>query len=455
MPDYSLFPTTQGTQFSFDDFRSSLDVGNSQPISFADLYTGGVYVPENNNYFTFILDVPPSGEISLRNFQSNYSLSNLTFATPDISNHQEDQVVRTLISIDLDTGHIPIGKKLYYELEPNTGTSDPDFTADDVVSMTGRIGNTLTGLVTVVSEGNVAISVSFKQDLKAEGDIALRIKLPGLSNTSPIGTLDYTQIVANVLSDTSDGWTNHDFSSTAYTTNTGVIRAISGWRFDLDDVLTGNPTNTGYGPYAAGYTDTNFHTDPTNPSQFVQYQLPNSPTPNPSSSIYGNVSGGDLYGAPAPNSVSMQFINSTGTGLATSITAGSPPTDATVNIVNLAKISQTCNAAYDITSGPVMTADTWLNLDTSMSFQFDYRTIVSGSDRGATLVYLQRDNGDHQIILDQVSDLSGGSNPGWDTVTIPIAVAGKYTPVFLFRIFDNDGNSSSSGDLFVANIRLV
>ena len=52
MPDYSLFPATKGNQFSFNDFRTALDVGNNQPISFADLYPGGVYIPDNNNFFT-------------------------------------------------------------------------------------------------------------------------------------------------------------------------------------------------------------------------------------------------------------------------------------------------------------------------------------------------------------------------------------------------------------------
>ena len=131
MPDYSLFPATKGNQFSFNDFRTALDVGNNQPISFADLYPGGVYIPDDNNFFTFLLSVPDTGEVSINDFQKNgTSLADFTISTPDANNHVEDQTTRNLATISLNNGTFTEGQRIYYELEPSTGSADPDFTGE-------------------------------------------------------------------------------------------------------------------------------------------------------------------------------------------------------------------------------------------------------------------------------------------------------------------------------------
>jgi hypothetical protein len=445
MPDYSLFPTTQGTQFSFDDFRSSLDVGNNQPISFADLYAGGVYVPENNNYFTLILGVPASGEISLQSFQSSYSLSNLVFVTPDISNHQEDGVTRTLISIDLDAGHIPIGKKIYYELEPNTGTSDPNFTADDVVSMSGRIGNTLTGIATVVSVGNVSITVSFRADEKTEGDIALRIKLPGLSNTSPIGTLDYTHTVASSLADTSTGFDNFDFADQTVLSSNSTVTEINGWTIQTQPLRLGNTQNpsSSYGVWTgSGITFVKAGVNST-------VAAPQDPTPFPTGSF--GISAGDKFGFTGTPTLDYEFKD---------------PTDLVQN--GSTQLGYSCIRLYssgssaggDVAHGPLIKGKDWLQLTTSDSVRFKWRA-VGGADAYDIFAWLQEwydpnnpSSFRQQIILNQTQGSASGDS-GWQTVTAQVAYSGLYTFAFMSGTFDYTGGSALGANLYVTDIEVI
>lgn len=439
MPDYSLFPTTQGTQFSFDDFRSSLDVGNNQPISFADLYTGGVYVPENNNYFTCILDVPSSGEISLQSFQSSYSLSNLVFATPDISNHREDEVSRTLISIDLDTGHIPIGKKIYYELEPATGISDSDFTADDVLTMTGRIGNTLTGLVTVVSEGNVAISISFKADVETEGDISLRVKLPGLSNTSPIGTLPHNHVVASPLDDTSTNFINLNFADTTVLSTNSLITEITGWTIQKQHLRLGKSTGSVYS--GSGITWNNSGTNRT-------FTAPVDPSPTPSGN--GGTSGGDFYNFSSGANFGYEFKSPTDT-----VQGGS--TQLGYSCIRLFNSGTTTNG-YDVVHGPLLKGKVWIPLTTSDSVRFKWRA-VGGGDAYDIFAWLQEwgtnDSTDIQQVLLNQTQSSVGGDSGWQTVTASIAVGGIYSFGFMCGTFDYSGGQAAGANLYVTDIEVI
>lgn len=439
MPDYSLFPTTQGTQFSFDDFRSSLDVGNNQPISFADLYAGGVYVPENNNYFTLILGVPASGEISLQSFQSSYSLSNLVFVTPDISNHQEDGVTRTLISIDLDAGHIPLGKKIYYELEPNTGTSDPDFTANDVVSMSGRIGNTLTGIVTVVSEGNVSITVSFRADVETEGDIALRIKLPGLSNTSPIGTLDYTHTVASSLADTSTNFINLDFADTTILSTSSLITEINGWTIQKQHLRLGKTTGNNHS--ASGITWNNSGVNRT-------FSAPTDPTPTPSGN--GGTSAGDYDNFAAGANFDYEFKSPTDT-----VQGGS--TQLGYSCIRLFNSGTTANG-FDVVHGPLIKGKVWIPLTTSDSVRFKWRA-VGGGDAYDIFAWLQEWGTNNstdiqQVLLNQTQNSVGGDS-GWQTVTASVNVNGTYSFAFLCGTFDYSGGTAAGANLYVTDIEVI
>ncbi len=439
MPDYSLFPTTQGTQFSFDDFRSSLDVGNNQPISFADLYAGGIYVPENNNYFTLILGVPASGEISLQSFQSSYSLSNLVFVTPDISNHQEDGVTRTLISIDLDAGHIPLGKKIYYELEPNTGTSDPDFTANDVVSMSGRIGNTLTGIVTVVSEGNVSITVSFRADVETEGDIALRIKLPGLSNTSPIGTLDYTHTVASSLADTSTNFINLDFADTTILSTSSLITEINGWTIQKQHLRLGKTTGNNHN--ASGITWNNSGVNRT-------FSAPTDPTPTPSGN--GGTSAGDYDNFAAAANFDYEFKSPTDT-----VEGGS--TQLGYSCIRLFNSGTTTNG-YDVVHGPLLKGKVWIPLTTSDSVRFKWRA-VGGGDAYDIFAWLQEWGTNNstdiqQVLLNQTQNSVGGDS-GWQTVTASVNVNGTYSFAFLCGTFDYSGGTAAGANLYVTDIEVI
>ena len=447
MPDYSLFPTTKGNQFSFDDFRTALDVGNNQPISFADLYPGGVYIPDNNNFFTCVLSVPDSGDVSINDFQSNdIILANLTIGTPDANNHIEDQTTRNLATINLTgtTGIFNSSQRIYYELEPSTGVTDPDFTADDVTFMTGRIGNTLTGVATVDLTNpfwrtQIIIEVAFKTDMTTEGDIVLRLKIPGLDNSTPVGTNDWTPTVVSPLTDTSINFVNLDFADTTVLSTSSLITEINGWTIQKQHLRLGKTTGNNHN--GSGITWNNSGTNRT-------FTAPTDPTPTPSGN--GGTSGGDFYNFASGANFAYEFKDPTDTVQGGSAQLG-------YSCIRLYNSGTTTNG-FDVVHGPLLKGKVWLPLTTSDSVRFKWRA-VGGSDAYDVFAWLQEwgtnDSTDiQQVLLNQTQSSTGGDS-GWQTVTASVSVNGTYSFGFMCGTFDFSGGRAAGANLYVTDIEVI
>ena len=455
MPDYSLFPTTKGNQFSFDDFRTILNVGNNQPISFADLYPGGVYIPDNNNFFTFVLSIPDTGEVSINDFQSNdITLADFIISTPDANNHVEDQTTRNLATINLTgtTGIFNTRQRIYYELEPSTGVSDPDFTADDVTFMTGRIGNTLTGVATVdltdpFWRTRINIEVAFKTDMTTEGNIVLRLKIPGLDNSTPVGTNDWTPTVVSPLTDTSINFVNLDFGDTTVLSSNSSITEINGWTIQKQNLRLGNNQNGPYGLWnGSGIT---FHNAGVNST----VAAPQDPTPFPTGQT-GNTafnSSGDKFGFTGTPTLDYEFKD---------------PTDLVQN--GSTQLGYSCIRLYssgssaggDVAHGPLIKGKVWLPLTTSDSVRFKWRA-VGGNDAYDIFAWLQEwydpnnpSSFRQQIILNQTQGSASGDS-GWQTVTAQVAYSGLYTFAFMSGTFDYTGGSALGANLYITDIEVI
>ena len=444
MPDYSLFPTTKGNQFSFNDFRTALDVGNNQPISFADLYPGGVYIPDNNNFFTCVLSVPDSGDVSINDFQSNdIILANLTIGTPDANNHIEDQTTRNLATISLTgtTGIFNSSQRIYYELEPSTGVTDPDFTADDVTFMTGRIGNTLTGVAVNSSIGGYGIhlQVAFKSDFTTEGNIVLRLKIPGLDNSTPVGTNDWTPTVVSPLTDTSINFVNLDFADTTVLSTSSLITEINGWTIQKQHLRLGKTTGNNHN--GSGITWNNSGTNRT-------FTAPTDPTPTPSGN--GGTSGGDFYNFASGANFAYEFKDPTDTVQGGSAQLG-------YSCIRLYNSGTTTNG-FDVVHGPLLKGKVWLPLTTSDSVRFKWRA-VGGSDAYDVFAWLQEwgtnDSTDiQQVLLNQTQSSTGGDS-GWQTVTASVSVNGTYSFGFMCGTFDFSGGRAAGANLYVTDIEVI
>ena len=457
MPDYSLFPATKGNQFSFDDFRTALDVGNSQPISFADLYPGGVYIPDNNNFFTFVLSVPDTGEVSINDFQSNdITLSNFHISTPDANNHVEDQTTRNLATIGLTgtTGIFDSSQRIYYELEPSTGVADPDFTADDVTFMTGRIGNTLTGIATVDLTNpswrtQIIIEVAFKTDVTTEGNIVLRLKIPGLDNSTPVGTNAWTPTVVSPLTDTSTGFDNLNFGDTTVLSSNSTVTEINGWTIQKQNLRLGNSQNGPYGLWnGSGIT---FHNAGVNST----VAAPQDPTPFPTGQTGSPPtafnSSGDKFGFTGTPTLDYEFKD---------------PTDLVQN--GSTQLGYSCIRLYssgssaggDVAHGPLIKGKVWLPLTTSDSVRFKWRA-VGGGDAYDIFAWLQEwydpnnpSSFRQQIILNQTQGSASGDS-GWQTVTAQVAYSGLYTFAFMSGTFDYTGGSALGANLYITDIEVI
>ena len=455
MPDYSLFPATKGNQFSFDDFRTILNVGNNQPISFADLYPGGVYIPDDNNFFTFLLSVPDSGEVSINDFQSNdITLANFHISTPDASNHVEDQTTRNLATISLTgtTGIFNSSQRIYYELEPSTGVADPDFTADDVTFMTGRIGNTLTGIATVdltnpLWQSQIIIEVAFKTDMTTEGNIVLRLKIPGLDNSTPVGTNDWTPTVVSPLTDTSINFVNLDFADTTVLSSNSSITEINGWTIQKQNLRLGNNQNGSYGVWqGSGIT---FHNAGVNST----IAAPVDPTPFPTGvgSTGAFNSNGDKFGFTGTPTLDYEF---------------KAPTDLVHN--GNTQLGYSCIRLYssgssaggDVAHGPLIKGKVWLPLTTSDSVRFKWRA-VGGGDAYDIFAWLQEwydpnigGSFRQQIILNQTQGSASGDS-GWQTVTAQVAYSGLYTFAFMSGTFDYTGGTALGANLYITDIEVI
>ena len=445
MPDYSLFPATKGNQFSFDDFRTALDVGNNQPISFADLYPGGVYIPDNNNFFTFLLSVPDTGEVSINDFQRNgTSLADFTISTPDASNHVEDQTTRNLATISLNNGTFTEGQYIYYELEPSTGVADPDFTGDDVTFMTGRIGTTLSGIATPTPGTNsITLSAAFKTDTTTEGNIVLRLKIPGLDNSTPVGTNDWTPTVVSPLTDTSTNFINLDFADTTVLSSNSSITEINGWTIQKQNLRLGNSQNGPYGLWSgSGIT---FHNAGVNST----IAAPLDPTPFPTGS-FGN-SNGDKFGFTGTPTLDYEFKD---------------PTDLVHN--GNTQLGYSCIRLYssgssaggDVAHGPLIKGKVWLPLTTSDSVRFKWRA-VGGGDAYDIFAWLQEwydpnnpSSFRQQIILNQTQGSASGDS-GWQTVTAQVAYSGLYTFAFMSGTFDYTGGTALGANLYITDIEVI
>ena len=445
MPDYSLFPATKGNQFSFDDFRTALDVGNNQPISFADLYPGGVYIPDNNNFFTFLLSVPDTGEVSINDFQRNgTSLADFTISTPDASNHVEDQTTRNLATISLNNGTFTEGQYIYYELEPSTGVADPDFTGDDVTFMTGRIGTTLSGIATPTPGTNsITLSAAFKTDTTTEGNIVLRLKIPGLDNSTPVGTNDWTPTVVSPLTDTSTNFINLDFADTTVLSSNSSITEINGWTIQKQNLRLGNSQNGSYGVWTgSGIT---FHNAGVNST----IAAPQDPTPFPTGS-FGN-SNGDKFGFTGTPTLDYEFKD---------------PTDLVHN--GNTQLGYSCIRLYssgssaggDVAHGPLIKGKVWLPLTTSDSVRFKWRA-VGGGDAYDIFAWLQEwydpnnpSSFRQQIILNQTQGSASGDS-GWQTVTAQVAYSGLYTFAFMSGTFDYTGGTALGANLYITDIEVI
>lgn len=443
MPDYSLFPTTKGNQFSFNDFRTALDVGNNQPISFADLYPGGVYIPDDNNFFTFILSVPDTGEVSINDFQSNdITLANFHISTPQANNHVEDQTTRNLATIGLTgtTGTLNSSQRLYYELEPSTGIADPNFTGDDVTFMTGRIGNTLTGIVPISNTTTqIHLEVAFKTDFTTEGNIVLRLKIPGLDNSTPVGTNDWTPTVVSPLTDTSINFTNLDFADTTVLSDTTFITEISGWTIQKQHLRLGKTTGNNHN--GTGIFWNNSGTNRT-------FTAPTDPTPTPSGS--GGVSGGDFYNFSSGANFNYEFKSPTDT-----VQGGS--TQLGYSCIRLFNSGTTTNG-YDVVHGPLLKGKVWLPLTTSDSVRFKWRA-VGGADAYDIFAWLQEwgssDGTDIQQVLLNQTQSSVGGDSGWQTVTASVSVNGTYSFGFMCGTFDYSGGQAAGANLYVTDIEVI
>lgn len=441
MPDYSLFPTTKGNQFSFNDFKTALDVGNNQPISFADLYPGGIYIPDDNNFFTFLLSVPDTGEVSINDFQRNgTSLADFTISTPDANNHVEDQTTRNLATISLNNGTFTEGQRIYYELEPSTGVADPDFTSDDVTFMTGRIGTTLSGIATPTPGSNsITLSVAFKTDITTEGNIVLRLKIPGLDNSTPVGTNDWTPTVVSPLTDTSINFVNLDFADTTVLSDSTFITEISGWTIQKQHLRLGKTTGNNHN--GTGIFWNNSGTNRT-------FTAPTDPTPTPSGS--GGVSGGDFYNFSSGANFNYEFKSPTDT-----IQGGS--TQLGYSCIRLYNSGTTTNG-YDVVHGPLLKGKVWLPLTTSDSVRFKWRA-VGGADAYDIFAWLQEwgtsDGTDIQQVLLNQTQSSVGGDSGWQTVTASISVNGTYSFGFMCGTFDYSGGQAAGANLYVTDIEVI
>lgn len=443
MPDYSLFPTTKGNQFSFDDFRTALDVGNNQPISLADLYLGGVYVPDGNNFFTFILSVPDTGEVSINNFQSNdITLANLHISTPQANNHVEDQTTRNLASIGLTgtIGTFNSSQKLYYELEPSTGIADPNFTADDVTFMTGRIGNTLTGIVPISNTTTqIHLEVAFKTDMTTEGNIVLRLKIPGLDNSTPVGTNDWTPTVVSPLTDTSTNFINLDFTDTTVLSSNSSSTEINGWTIQTEHLRLGSTAGNAY----AGSVLTWTYNDGVNRN--ITNPVDTSPRPSGN----GGTSGGDFYNFSSGGVFGYEFKAATDT-----VAGGS--TQLGYSCIRLYNSGTTTNG-YDVVHGPLIKGKSWLSLTTSNSVRFKWRA-VGGADAYDIFAWLQDwgsnvHAGPQQVLLNQTQSSVGGDS-GWQTVTASVSVNGIYSFAFMCGTFDYSGGRAAGANLYVTDIEI-
>ena len=441
MPDYSLFPTTKGNQFSFDDFRTILDVGNNQPISFADLYPGGVYIPDNNNFFTFVLSVPDTDEVSINDFQSNdITLADFTISTPDASNHVEDQTTRNLATISLNNGTFTEGQSIYYELEPSTGSADPDFTGDDVTFMTGRIGTTLTGIATPTPGTNsITLSVAFRSDFTTEGNIVLRLKIPGLDNSTPVGTNDWTPTVISPLTDTSTGFNNINFTDTTVLSSNSSATEINGWTIQTQHLRLGKTTGNNHNGTVLTWNNSGVNRNFTNPTD---------PTPTPSGS--GGISGGDAYPFASGGTFAYEFKDPTDT-----VEGGS--TQLGYSCIRLYNSGTTTNG-YDVVHGPLLRGKIWIPLTTSNSVRFKWRA-VGGSDAYDVFAWLQEwgtnDSTDiQQVLLNQTQSSTGGDS-GWQTVTASVSVNGTYSFGFLCGTFDYSGGRAAGANLYVTDIEVI
>ena len=441
MPDYSLFPATKGNQFSFDDFRTILNVGNNQPISFADLYPGGVYIPDNNNFFTFLLSVPDTGEVSINDFQRNgTSLADFTISTPDASNHVEDQTTRNLATISLNNGTFTEGQSIYYELEPSTGSADPDFTGDDVTFMTGRIGTTLTGIATPTPGTNsITLSVAFKTDITTEGNIVLRLKIPGLDNSTPVGTNDWTPTVVSPLTDTSINFINLDFADKTVLSTNSSVTEINGWSIQTQHLRLGKTTGNNHNGTVLTWVNSGVNRNFTNPTD---------PTPTPSGS--GGTSGGDAYPFASGSTFAYEFKDPTDT-----VEGGS--TQLGYSCIRLYNSGITTNG-YDVVHGPLLRGKIWLPLTTSNSVRFKWRA-VGGGDAYDIFAWLQEwgtnDASDIQQVLLNQTQSSVGGDSGWQTVTASVSVNGTYSFGFMCGTFDYSGGNAAGANLYVTDIEVI
>ena len=441
MPDYNLFPATKGNQFSFDDFRTILDVGNNQPISFADLYPGGVYIPDNNNFFTFVLSVPDTDEVSINDFQSNdITLADFTISTPDASNHVEDQTTRNLATISLNNGTFTEGQSIYYELEPSTGSADPDFTGDDVTFMTGRIGTTLTGIATPTPGTNsITLSAAFRSDFTTEGNIVLRLKMPGLDNSTPVGTNDWTPTVISPLTDTSTGFNNINFTDTTVLSSNSSATEINGWTIQTQHLRLGKTTGNNHNGTVLTWNNSGVNRNFTNPTD---------PTPTPSGS--GGISGGDAYPFASGGTFAYEFKDPTDT-----VEGGS--TQLGYSCIRLYNSGTTTNG-YDVVHGPLLRGKIWIPLTTSNSVRFKWRA-VGGSDAYDIFAWLQEwgtnDASDiQQVLLNQTQSSTGGDS-GWQTVTASVSVNGTYSFGFMCGTFDYSGGRAAGANLYVTDIEII
>jgi len=499
----NLFPRSLGTEFSFDDLRSAFNVGNNQPLSFADLYRGGIYVPEQDNFFSAWLNVPedPNGrigtstsnsrrtigaknrgtEISIRDFQTRttgFTVSHvaeppntgffndvtLQFdATYRVENGTTNDVRRSLgtvvKTVSTDTGgNWPAGydpwRGIYYVIEPAYGP-DPNFDSSDFLNLDGvQIGgagsaftqgsrpgwelnstefNVLNYLTPVLN-----LRCSFAADNKAEGNIDLRIRFPGLdSDGGDLVTTPFT------LLDTSIGFINPNFQNTTLyssTYNSQPISQLLGWDVHRSNKNLGkstSPSHTGSTIYwrRSGFTDKGIN-------------MPIDPTPTPSGS--SGTSQGDLGDFASGAVYNFEFKSPTDT-----VQGGS--TQLGYYCMRLYNSGTTQNG-YDVVHGPLLTSLSWIPLTTSNSVRFKWRA-VGGGDAYDVFAWLQSwdtSPGNHyqQTLLNETQNSVGGDS-GWQTVTVQVQNDATYSFAFLCGTFDYSGGKAAGANLYITDIEIL
>lgn len=199
---------------------------------------------------------------------------------------------------------------------------------------------------------------------------------------------------------------NGDFSDTA-ATQSGSSVTLSGWKIQLEQVKLGQGGASGS-------------------STIAGFPTPSDPTPLATGSG-GQVSGGDDT-SPASANYTYSLANQE---------------------TRLVSTMQTA-AGGDIVHGPVLVSDSSVYMDINSSISFKWRA-AGGADAFDVYAYLLNvDNGSTIQLLDATG--TGTSDTGWQTVNMPITVAGNYKFVFVSGTFDYSFGRAAGASLYIDDV---